>query len=100
MGLLEDFGLRESSTKKSLEDKKQLMRCILEYKWLKDDQLQSKGKAPMISRPWHTGFSLRARGNLRIPEPEAQLERGGVGGVRSIGRACWGYAEGRELDRN
>ncbi|XP_065630824.1 uncharacterized protein LOC136068086 [Quercus suber] len=46
MGLLEDSGLRESLTKKPLEDMKQLMRCIEEYKGLEGDRLQNKGKAP------------------------------------------------------
>ena len=37
----------------------QLMRRIEEYKRLEDDRLQSKGKAPMITRRlrnWYTGF--------------------------------------------
>ena len=37
MGLPEDFGLRESLTKKPPEGMRQLMRCINEYKRLKDD---------------------------------------------------------------
>nr|XP_023903727.1 uncharacterized protein LOC112015549 [Quercus suber] len=51
MGLPKDSGLRESLTKKPPEDMSQLMRRIEEYKQLKDDRLQSKGKAPMTSRP-------------------------------------------------
>nr|XP_023892581.1 uncharacterized protein LOC112004568 [Quercus suber] len=37
MGLPEDFGLRESLTKKPPEDMRQLMRRIEEYKRLEDD---------------------------------------------------------------
>ena len=51
MGLPEDSGLRESLTKKLPEGMQQLMRRIEEYKRLKDDRLQSKGKAPIITRP-------------------------------------------------
>nr|XP_023913995.1 uncharacterized protein LOC112025560 [Quercus suber] len=47
MGLPEDFGLRESLTKKPSKDMRQLMRRFEEYKQLEDDQLQNKGKAPM-----------------------------------------------------
>ena len=56
MGLLKDFGLRESLTKKPPEGMRQLMRCIEEYKRLKDDRLQSKGKAPLVNRPQQPGF--------------------------------------------
>ena len=51
MWLPEDVGLRESLTKKPPEGMRQLMRRIEEYKRLKDDRLQSKGKAPIITRP-------------------------------------------------
>nr|XP_023877007.1 uncharacterized protein LOC111989458 [Quercus suber] len=51
MGLPEDSGLWESLTKKPPEDMRQLMRRIEEYKRLEDDQLQSKGKAPVLNRP-------------------------------------------------
>ena len=51
MGLPEDTELRESLTKRPPEDMRQLMRCIEEYKRLKDDQLQSKGKALLVNRP-------------------------------------------------
>nr|XP_023895192.1 uncharacterized protein LOC112007124 [Quercus suber] len=71
MGLLKDSGLRESLTKKPLEDMRQLMRRIEEYKWLENNWLQSKGKAPMINRPWQSRFQPRNRGNLSIQEPEA-----------------------------
>nr|XP_023887187.1 uncharacterized protein LOC111999288 [Quercus suber] len=71
MGLLEDFELRESLTKKPSEDMRQLMRRIAEYKRLEDDRLQSKGKAPMTNRPRQGGFQLRIKGDLRIQEPEA-----------------------------
>jgi len=39
MGLPEDSGLRESLTKKPPEGMRQLIRCIEEYKHLKDDRL-------------------------------------------------------------
>ncbi|XP_023889797.1 uncharacterized protein LOC112001867 [Quercus suber] len=66
MGLPKDSGLRESLTKKPPNDMRQLMRCIDEYKRLEDDQLQSKGKAPMINRPQQGAFPPRTRGSLRI----------------------------------
>ena len=47
------------------------MRHIEEYKRLEDDRLQSKGKAPMMNRPWQGSFPLRLLGGLRIQEPEA-----------------------------
>ena len=51
MGLVEDFELRESLTKRPFEDMRQLMRRIEDYKHLEDDRLQSKGKAPLINSP-------------------------------------------------
>ena len=51
IGLPEDSELCESLTRKPPEDMRQLMRCIEEYKCLKDDQLQSKGKALVMSHP-------------------------------------------------
>ena len=42
-----DSELRESLTRKPLED----MRRIEEYKCLEDDRLQSKGKAQVMSCP-------------------------------------------------
>ena len=56
MGLPEDSELQESLTRKPPEDMRQLMRRIEEYKRLEDDRLQSKGKAPLVSRPWQGGF--------------------------------------------
>ena len=73
MGLPEDFGLRESLTKKPPEGMRQLLRRIKEYKRLEDDRLQSKGKAPMMNRPRQTGFPFRSRGGLTIQEPIAQM---------------------------
>ena len=73
MGLPEDFRLRESLTKKPPEGMRQLMRRIEEYKRLEDDQLQSKGKAPMMNRPWQSGFPFRSRGGLTIQEPATQM---------------------------
>ena len=73
MGLLEDSGLRESLTKKPLEGMRQLMRHIKEYKQLEDDQLQSKGKAPMITCPRQAGFLFKPRGGPAIQEPAAQM---------------------------
>ena len=52
MGLPKDSELRESLTKRPLEDMRQLMRRIKEYKRLENDQLQSKGKAPLVNCPW------------------------------------------------
>ena len=39
MGLPENSELQESLTKRPLEDMRQLIRCIEEYKRLEDDQL-------------------------------------------------------------
>ena len=50
IGLLEDSELRESLTKRPPKDMRQLIRRIEEYKCLEDDQLQSKGKAPLLNR--------------------------------------------------
>ena len=50
-GLLEDSELRELLMRKPLEDMRQLMRRIEEYKCLEDDRLQSKGKAQVMSCP-------------------------------------------------
>ena len=51
MGLPKDSELRESLTRKPLEDIRQLMRRIEEYKHLDDDRLPSKGKALLVNRP-------------------------------------------------
>ena len=52
------------------------MRCIEKYKRLKDDQQQSKGKAPATSQypkdPRQRGFQPRPRRDLRIQEPNAR----------------------------
>ena len=50
------------------------MRRIEEYKWLEDDRLQSKGKAPIISHPRQGGLQLRPRKDLRIQELGPQME--------------------------
>ncbi|XP_075670506.1 uncharacterized protein LOC142640332 [Castanea sativa] len=78
MGLLEEFGLRELLTLKPLEDIRQLMRCIEEYKHLEDNRLQSKGKEPMTNYPRNNSFNLRHRKDLRIQEPGPT-----VGGVNA-----------------
>ena len=49
------------------------MRCIKVYRCLNDDQLQSKGKAPLVNRPRQSGFQPRPRKDLRIQEPKLQL---------------------------
>ena len=59
--------------RKPPEDIRQLMRRIEEYKRLKDDQLQSKGKAPLVNRPQQGGFQPRPRKDLRIQEPKVQM---------------------------
>ena len=48
------------------------MRRIEEYKCLENDRLQSKGKAPLMSRPRQGGFQPRPRKDLRIQESEVQ----------------------------
>ena len=73
MGLPENSELRESLTKRPPEDMRQLMRCIKEYKWLEDDRLQSKGKAPFVNRSRPGIFPSRPRRDLRVQEPEMQM---------------------------
>ena len=73
MGLLKDSKLRESLTRRPPEDMRQLMRCIEEYKCLEDDQLQNKGKAPLLNRSRQGVFPLRPQKDLRMQEPEAQM---------------------------
>ena len=65
-----DSELRESLTRKPLEDMMQLMRRIEEYKRLKDYRQQSKGKNLLMNRPRQSGFQPRSQKNLRIQEPE------------------------------
>ena len=73
MGLLEDSELWESLTRRPLEDMRQLIRRIEEYKHLEDDRLQSKGKASLVNRPWSSRFQPRPRKDLRIQEPKLRL---------------------------
>ena len=72
LGLPEDFEQQESLTRKPLEDMRQLMRRIEEYKRLEDDRLQSKSKASVVNRPRQGSFQSRPRKDLRIQELEAQ----------------------------
>ena len=62
--------------KRPPEDMRQLIRHIEEYKHLEDDQLQNKGKAPLLSRSRQDVFPTRPRKDFRMQEPEAQI--GGV----------------------
>ncbi|XP_030970093.1 uncharacterized protein LOC115990397 [Quercus lobata] len=71
MGLLEDSELWESLTKRPLEDMRKLMRRIEEYKRLEDDQLQNKGKAPLLNSSRQSVFPMRPRKDFRMQEPEA-----------------------------
>ena len=73
MGLLENLELRESLIKRPPEDMRQLMRRIEEYKWLEDDRLQSKGKAPFVNRSQLGIFPSKPRRDLRVQEPEVQI---------------------------
>ncbi|XP_050249312.1 uncharacterized protein LOC126696669 [Quercus robur] len=73
MGPLQDSKLRESLTKRPLEDMRQLMRRIKEYKCLEDDRLQSKGKAPLLNCPRQGIFSPRPRKDMRMQELEVQM---------------------------
>ena len=70
IGLPENSELRESLTKRPLKNMRQLMRHIEEYKWLEDDQLQSKGKAPLINRSWPSVFSPKPQRDLRVQDLE------------------------------
>ena len=47
---------------------RQLMRHIEEYKRLKDDRQQNKGKGPIPSQPRQRGFQSRPWRDLRIQE--------------------------------
>ena len=49
------------------------MRHIEEYKRLKDDRLQSKGKALLVNRPRQLRFQPQPQKDLRIQEPEVQI---------------------------
>ena len=51
IGLPKDSELQDLLTRRPLEDMRQLMRHIEEYKRLEDDWLQSKGKAQVINHP-------------------------------------------------
>ena len=73
MGLPEDSELRESLTKRSLEDMRQFIRRIEEYKCLINDWLHSKGKAPLLNRSRQGIFPSRPRKDLRMQELEAQM---------------------------
>ena len=73
MGLPENLELRESLIKRPPEDMRQLMRRIEEYKWLEDDRLQSKGKAPFVNRSRPRIFPSRPRRDLRVQEPKVQI---------------------------
>ena len=66
--------MQDSLTRRPLKDIRQLMRRIEEYKRLEDDQLQSKGKAPIINHPQQSGFQSRPQKDLRIQEPGPQME--------------------------
>ena len=50
MGLPENSEFHESLTKRPPENMRQLMRRIEEYKRLKDDWLQSKGKVSLVNQ--------------------------------------------------
>ena len=73
MGLLKDSELRESLTRRPLEDIRQLMRRIEEYKRLEDDRLQNKGKASLLNHSWQSVFPPRPGKDLRMQELEAQM---------------------------
>ena len=73
MRLPKNSELRESLTKRLLEDMRQLMRRIEEYKRLEDDRLQSKGKASLINRSRPSVFPPRLRRDWRVQEPEVQM---------------------------
>ena len=66
IGLLKDSELWESLTRRPLEDMRQLMRRIEEYKRLEDDRLQNKGKASLLNRSRQGVFPSRPRKDLRM----------------------------------
>ena len=74
MGLPEDSELRESLTRRPLEDMRQLMRRIKEYKRLEDDRLQSRGKAPLMGRSRQNILSTKQKKDFRKQEPKVQIE--------------------------
>ena len=65
MRLPEDSELRESLTKRPPEDMRQLIRRIEEYKHLEDDQLQNKGKAPLLNHSRQGIFPSKPRKDFR-----------------------------------
>ncbi|XP_050255263.1 uncharacterized protein LOC126701186 [Quercus robur] len=66
MGLPEDSELRESLSKRPPENMRQLMRRIEEYKHLKDDRLQNKGKAPLLGRSKQDVFPTRPKKDFKM----------------------------------
>lgn len=74
MGLPEDSKLRESLTKRPLEDMRQLMSCIEEYKRLEDDWLQNRGKALLLGRSQQGVVQTKPKKDFRMQEPEVQIE--------------------------
>ena len=52
---------------------RQLIRHIEDYKRLKNDRLQGKGKAPLVNCPQQDGLQPRPRKDLRVQEPEVQI---------------------------
>ena len=60
-GLPEDSELQEFLTKRPLEDMRQLMRRIEEYKRLEDNGLQNKGKALLLNRSWQGVFPPKTK---------------------------------------
>ena len=73
MGLPEDSELQDSLIRRPPKDMRQLMGCIEDYKRLKDDRLQSKGKAPVINHPQHSNLQSKPRKDLRIQESGSQM---------------------------
>ena len=73
IGLPKNSELQESLTKRPPEDMRQLMRRIEKYKRLEDDQLQNKGKAPLVNQSRLGIFPRRLQRDLKVQEPEMQL---------------------------
>lgn len=73
MGLLEESALRDSLTMRHPKDTHQLRRQIKEYKRLKGDYLQGKGKAS-ASLQYHKDFCLEKFQQRNLRESRAPDE--------------------------
>ena len=63
VGLPVEHDLRKSLTRKPVRSVHQLMDCINEYKWVKEDQQQGKGNAKVVPQDRRDFMSDRYNSN-------------------------------------